>query len=76
MLEMGRLARAQMLVATAATIIATPNLPTITPGPTNSIMISTTAHEVPEIGMSLATSAQANILKMAREIVELMEKPW
>ena len=40
------------------------------------ILITTTAHFVPELGQSLATAQQQNINKLAREIVQLMEKPW
>jgi hypothetical protein len=61
------------------TVIATPTQPTpptIVPNLTNSLTLAATAHYVPEVGQSMATGQQACIQKMARDIVEVMEKPW
>jgi hypothetical protein len=62
--------------ANAPTILTTPNLPGVVAGPGNTITVTSTAHYVPELGQSLATSMQENVNRLAREIRQLMEKPW
>jgi hypothetical protein len=60
----------------APTIITPPVLPTVAPGLPGIITVTTTAHYIPELGSSIATSMQDNVNKMAREIRQLMEIPW
>ena len=58
------------------TIITAPTAPGIVAAANQSILVTTTTHFIPEIGQSLASSAQVNIDKLAREIRQLMETPW
>jgi hypothetical protein len=61
----------------APTVITPPIGPaSASPGPNNSITITTPIHFIPEIGQSLAVAVQADIVRTARQIVELMEAPW
>ncbi len=62
--------------APAPTVLTTPILPGVAPGPGNSIIVTSTTHYVPELGQSLATAMQENVNRLARQICELMEKPW
>jgi hypothetical protein len=57
-------------------IIGTPVIPGTAVLTNNGILITTTAHYIPELGQSIATAQQTNINKIAREIRQLMENPW
>ena len=57
-------------------VITPPIAPSIKPGSGNGILVTTTAHFIPEIGQSLATANQVNINELAQKIRELMESPW
>jgi hypothetical protein len=49
--------------------------PTI-PLPAELVDVSGTGDVVPEVGQSVAVAQQQAIVRMARQIVDLMEKPW
>jgi hypothetical protein len=46
------------------------------PLPEELVSVNGTSDVVPEVGQSVATAQQEAICKMARQIVDLMEKPW
>jgi hypothetical protein len=46
------------------------------PLPEELVTVGGAADVVPEVGQSVATAQQEAICKMARQIVDLMEKPW
>jgi hypothetical protein len=46
------------------------------PLPEELVGVNGTSDIVPEVGQSVATAQQEAICKMARQIVDLMEKPW
>jgi hypothetical protein len=59
--------------APAAPAVAVGPTPPPTPPP---VLVQSIAGFVPEIGQSLTTAEQANVDRLAIQIVSMMEKPW